>query len=375
VNPRLQRVVVDLLEDFPVALVVDEAVEQVRAEVPAFRTLDPERMRADVAGAMSLAVESVRNGVDEDGLEGDTLRTIGALRAEDGVDVDAMLAGFRVVARVTIDAMLEIARERGVDSMASLELTRAVWVHCDDMAAALAAGHRAWSEAPERHAVTSAQAALRRLVRGDLTEEALSTACDELGLDAGGTYCVVLAGSDDRPLDPALAGRLLASYDDTAVERVVGVATSLTREPWGCPVGYGDRVPLPDLRASFHGALLAWEMTDAFGLDEPQHPDDVRLLRAVHDLPEIGDGFVEQCFGHLDATRLEALRETLQAWFAAQGSTDAAAETLFVHRNTLRYRLRSFTESTGLSLDRPEDAFAVWWSLRRLDALQRHPQV
>ena len=109
-NPRLQRVVVDLLEDFPVALVVDEAVEQVRAEVPAYRTLDPEQMRADVAGAMSLAVESVRNGVDEDGLEGDTLRTIGTLRAEDGVDVDAMLAGFRVVARVTIDAMLEIAR-------------------------------------------------------------------------------------------------------------------------------------------------------------------------------------------------------------------------------------------------------------------------
>jgi len=115
-------------------------------------------------------------------------------------------------------------------------------------------------------------------------------------------------------------------------------------------------------------------MTDAFGLDEPQHPDDVRLLRAVHDLPEIGDGFVEQCFGHLDATRLEALRETLHAWFAAQGSTDAAAETLFVHRNTLRYRLRSFTESTGLSLDRPEDAFAAWWALRRLDALRRHPQ-
>jgi hypothetical protein len=367
--------VVDLLEDFPVDQVVDEAVGQVRAEVPAFRTLDTERMRADVAGAMSLAVESVRGGADPDGLEGDALRAIGALRAEEGVDVDAVLAGFRIVARVTIDTMLEIARARGVDSSASLELTRAVWVHCDEAAAALTAGHRAWTESPERHAVSSAQVTLRRLVRGDLTDELTAAACDELGLELAGSYCVVLAGSQDRPLPAAFAGRLLASYDDTTVERVVGVATSLPRESWGCPVGYGDRVPLQDLRASFHGALLAWEMADAFGLDEPQHPDDVRLLRAVHDLPEVGDAFVEQCFGHLDETRLAALRETLHAWFAAQGSTDAAAETLFVHRNTLRYRLRSFTESTGLSLDRPEDAFAVWWAMRRLDELKRQPQV
>ena len=165
-NPRLQRVVVDLLEDFPVDQVVDEAVGQVRAEVPAFRTLDTERMRADVAGAMSLAVESVRGGADPDGLEGDALRAIGALRAEEGVDVDAVLAGFRIVARVTIDTMLEIARARGVDSSASLELTRAVWVHCDEAAAALTAGHRAWTESPERHAVSSAQATLRRLVAG-----------------------------------------------------------------------------------------------------------------------------------------------------------------------------------------------------------------
>ncbi len=46
---------------------------------------------------------------------------------------------------------------------------------------------------------------------------------------------------------------------------------------------------------------------------------------------------------------------------------DAAADALFVHRNTLRYRLRTYAESAGLNLDRPEDAFTVWWALRRLD--------
>ena len=305
-NPRLQRVVVDLLEDFPVDQVVDEAVGQVRAEVPAFRTLDPEQMRADVAGAMSLAVESVRPARTGTAWRATRCGRSGPCAPRRASTSTRCSPASGSSPASPIDTMLEIARERGVDSMASLELTRAVWVHCDDAAAALAAGHRAWTESPDRHAVSSAQAAAAPAgPRGPHRRADGPRPATSSGSRSAGSYGVVLAGSEDRPLPPAFAGRLLASYDDTRSSGSVGVATSLAREPWGCPVGYGDRVPLHDLRTSFHGALLAWEMADAFGLDEPQHPDDVRLLRAVHDLPEVGDAFVEQCFGHLDEVRLE----------------------------------------------------------------------
>ena len=110
-------------------------------------------MREDVAGALALAAAVIRSGVDRGGLEGDALRSIGALRAEQGVDVDAMLAGFRIVARDAIEAVLELAATHGVDAAATLELTRAVWVHCDNAAAALAAGHRALTASPGRPAV------------------------------------------------------------------------------------------------------------------------------------------------------------------------------------------------------------------------------
>ena len=41
VDPRLQQVMSSLLEEFPVEKVVDVALAEVRAEVPAFRSIDP----------------------------------------------------------------------------------------------------------------------------------------------------------------------------------------------------------------------------------------------------------------------------------------------------------------------------------------------
>jgi hypothetical protein len=45
--------------------------------------------------------------------------------------------------------------------------------------------------------------------------------------------------------------------------------------------------------------------------------------------------------------------------------TDPAAERLFVHPNTVRYRLRRYEELTGVDLRETEDAFRVWWALHR----------
>ena len=42
------------------------------------------------------------------------------------------------------------------------------------------------------------------------------------------------------------------------------------------------------------------------------------------------------------------LLETLDAFFAAGGVLESAARALFVHPNTVRYRLRRIGEVTGL---------------------------
>jgi DNA-binding PucR family transcriptional regulator len=63
------------------------------------------------------------------------------------------------------------------------------------------------------------------------------------------------------------------------------------------------------------------------------------------------------------------LLETLDAFFAAGGVLEAAARVLFVHPNTVRYRLKRIADVTDLSPLSPRDAFALRLALTigRLD--------
>lgn len=62
------------------------------------------------------------------------------------------------------------------------------------------------------------------------------------------------------------------------------------------------------------------------------------LLKPILDLPG------------LERTRL---LDTLEHWFAADGSATTTAQRLYVHPNTVRYRLRRVEELTGRSLSDP----------------------
>ena len=53
------------------------------------------------------------------------------------------------------------------------------------------------------------------------------------------------------------------------------------------------------------------------------------------------------------------LIETLTAYFATGGSLEAAARELFVHPNTVRYRLRQVADLTGYTSTRPRDALTL----------------
>ena len=57
------------------------------------------------------------------------------------------------------------------------------------------------------------------------------------------------------------------------------------------------------------------------------------------------------------------LLETLSAWFEHGSSIEATARALFVHPNTVRYRLRQISDATGWSPTRPREAFALQLAL------------
>jgi hypothetical protein len=105
-------------------------------------------------------------------------------------------------------------------------------------------------------------------------------------------------------------------------------------------------------------------------------PDAPRPVRADDLLPERaldGDAgartqLVEQVHGTLTGSE-DVLLNTVRTYLEAGSSIEGAARALFVHPNTVRYRLRRVAELTGFGPTDPRDAYAlrVALTLGRLD--------
>jgi DNA-binding PucR family transcriptional regulator len=89
-------------------------------------------------------------------------------------------------------------------------------------------------------------------------------------------------------------------------------------------------------------------------------------VRSSELLPEralAGDGharrhLIEEIYLPLAAAK-GTLIETLTAYFHHGSSMEATARALFVHPNTVRYRLRQVAELSGCLPSQPRDAFTL----------------
>ncbi|WP_433311488.1 PucR family transcriptional regulator [Micromonospora sp. CA-269861] len=136
------------------------------------------------------------------------------------------------------------------------------------------------------------------------------------------------------------------------------------------PVVVGPAVPsLDEATESARAALSGFRAAPAWpGAPRPVPAADLLPERAL-----AGDAEARRRLRHdVYATLVRAggeLLATLDAFLAAGGTLESAARALFVHPNTVRYRLRRIAEVTGFSPLSPRDAFALQVALTvgRLD--------
>lgn len=65
----------------------------------------------------------------------------------------------------------------------------------------------------------------------------------------------------------------------------------------------------------------------------------------------------------------------LEAWFEANGSLTKASEALFIHKNTLQYRIRSLAQATGLDVRNYTDAAALYLAVLFYRDLEKEPNL
>ncbi|TDA70261.1 MAG: hypothetical protein D9V47_02090 [Clostridia bacterium] len=114
------------------------------------------------------------------------------------------------------------------------------------------------------------------------------------------------------------------------------------------------------LYRSYQEAKIALGLARVFGQQGGINTfDELGVLRLLYEVPQPDlEVFYRQILGPLeeyDACHDGSLVDTLAAYLASNGNAGLAAKKLFIHENTLRYRLRRIEEVLGVSLDRLED--------------------
>lgn len=140
------------------------------------------------------------------------------------------------------------------------------------------------------------------------------------------------------------------------------------RLAWGVSQGHEDPVELPRAFDEAKTALSAAHRFGGDGIFLYEELGIVRLLLGSGDAPDL-QAFIREVTGPLidyDSKNDGALLRTLRAFFDADCSQRTAAERLFVHHKTLRYRLERIKQLTGLDLGRHEDRMRADLALRLL---------
>lgn len=166
-----------------------------------------------------------------------------------------------------------------------------------------------------------------------------------------------------RGLDRAGARDLVSRLTAASREAVTGV-----RLTWGVSRTGTDPFELPRSFDEAKTALSAAHRLGGEGVFLYEELGIVRLLLGSGNDPDL-QTFIHDVTGPLieyDRENDGALVRTLRAFFDANCSQRVAAERLFIHHKTLRYRLERIKQLTGLDLSCHDDRVRVDVALRLL---------
>ena len=179
--------------------------------------------------------------------------------------------------------------------------------------------------------------------------------------------------------DIALVKETGTEIESRDLEKLAGsIVDTLSSEYYThCVVGIGTTVTgIKDLARSFKEAQVAIEVGKVFDTEKTiVNYDNLGIARLVYQLPTtLCEMFLREIFkkGSIEALDQETLF-TIQKFFENNLNVSETSRRLFVHRNTLVYRLEKIKKLTGLDLREFEDAIVFKVALMVKKYLSANP--
>jgi hypothetical protein len=354
--------------------VVGAIIEEVPSYTDAFAGPMGETIRNAVQLALGgfLSLASGRRGVDlrtpaAPAVEG--AYQLGRGEARSGRSTDALLAAYRIGARVSWREMSSTAVESGIDGETLASFAELVFAYIDELSAASVAGHDDESATSGRVRQRLRERLAQRLLDGSPAEAVLEAA-ERAGWEPPATLTAVLVpAAQVRVVLGAVSAETLvavelAGLEDESLLLVPDAhgrrRTSLLRALRDRGAVAGPARPWEQVRTSYDRVRRARLL--GLPTDTEAHLPELVLTADAEALADLRARALAP-LADLRPASAEKLTETLRAWLLHLGRRDDVAAALFVHPQTVRYRMGQLRELYGDALDDPDTVLALTLAL------------
>jgi len=355
----------------------ERTVAAVIAEVPAYTDPFSGRMGQNIENAVQTALGAflrlaTRAENSDPGLPLspalDGAYELGRGEARNGRSIDALLSAYRVGARVAWRELSETAVSAGLSATTVARFAELVFAFIDGLSASSVSGHADELATAGRVRQRYLDLLTNQLLAGE-SPEVVRAAAERATWPIPETLTAVLVPADQtRGLTTLLSAETLqATVELTRLD---------TTESWVV-------IMVPDMDGA-RRSLLVSTLAGRHAVVGPSRPwllVQASYRRAVrarhlgsagHDVLDTDEHLVEIVLGSdpdaaadlrcralaplatLRPNAAERLAETLRSWLLHQGQRDAVAADLFVHAQTVRYRMNQLRELYGERLNDPE---------------------
>jgi hypothetical protein len=278
-----------------------------------------------------------------------------------------------ISARVIIERSRVIGAEMGLPDSIMLRFAQALLREVDH-AQEVVAKTLADSDPPTYTAERQRSAFVLEAERGTLTPAAITGQANALGFDAKRAYIAIRARATDEirledimralrvgGIHPPVEGCVTAIGED-----LIGFVAARPANSTPGLVALGPSRPLDGLTDSLRVATRVLETAAAFGLTGVYDLISLGLRPAIAADDDLGRALIDRYVEPVLRDQFGAeLVSSLLSYFEAGMHVGRAAKEMFVHPNTLRYRISRFETLAETNLRDQRTAIEVWWGLER----------
>jgi hypothetical protein len=353
----------------------ERTVTAVTVEVPSYTRAFSGRMGQTIENAVQMALGAfLRLAVRSHDSDPTATLTpaldgayeLGRGEARQGRTMDALLSAYRVGARVAWQELSSTAVAAGLPADTIARFAELVFAFIDELSASSVAGHADELATTGRVRQRYLERLAKQLLAGE-PADALRASADEADWHPPDTLtAVVVAEAQTRGLAARFGqATLQLSEDLPGVDPAESLAVLLVPDLdgrhraqlrsalQGRRALVGPARPWMLVQSSYRRALRARDLT----VDDDVVDTDEHLVELVLTADrEAADDLRRHALAPLADLRpntADRLAETLRSWLLHQGQRDAVAADLFVHAQTVRYRMTQVRELYGDRLNDP----------------------